>query len=155
MSLRSILISGILMVVVDCMGSAAMAQTPTEALSVVSGGKTHAFQVEVADTLPEISKGLTGRASLGKDQGLLMDFRTVREQFNLNMKGVQVELDMLFLDGEGMVRAIATSARPGSLRTVAPGLGSAAVLQIAGGQATALGIKPGDTVKNKMFGNGG
>ena len=46
-------------------------------------------------------------------------------------------------------------ARPGSLRTVAPGLGSAAVLQIAGGQATALGIKPGDTVKNKMFGNGG
>ncbi len=132
-----------------------MAQTPTEALSVVSGGKTHAFQVEVADTLPEISKGLTGRASLGKDQGLLMDFRTVREQFNLNMKGVQVELDMLFLDGEGMVRAIATSARPGSLRTVAPGLGSAAVLQIAGGQATALGIKPGDMVKNKMFGNGG
>ena len=50
---------------------------------------------------------------------------------------------------------IAASARPGSLRTVAPGLGSAAVLQIAGGQAMALGIKPGDTVKNKIFGNGG
>lgn len=109
----------------------------------------------MADTLPEISKGLTGRASLGKDQGLLMDFRTVREQFNLNMKGVQVELDMLFLDGEGMVRAIAASARPGNLRTVAPGLGSAAVLQIAEAGRRLLGIKPGDTVKNKMFGNGG
>ena len=135
--------------------ASAMAQTPTEALSIISTGKTHAFQVEVADTLPEISTGLSGRASLAKDHGLLMDFRQVRDQFNLNMKGVQVELDMLFIDGNGMVRAIATSARPGSLRTVAPGLGSAAVLQIAGGQAMALGIKPGDTVKNKIFGNGG
>ncbi len=135
--------------------SPALAQTPSEAVSIVSGGKTHAFQVEVADTLPEISKGLSGRTTLGKDQGLLMDFRQVREQYNLNMKGVQVDLDMLFIDGEGMVRAIAANARPGSLRTVAPGLGSAAVLQIAGGQAAALGLKPGDMVKNKIFGNGG
>ena len=135
--------------------ASAMAQTPTEALSVVSGDKTHAFQVEVADTLPEISAGLAGRATLAKDHGLLMDFRQVREQFNLNMKGVLVELDMLFIDGDGMVRAVATSARPGSLRTVAPGFGSAAVLQIPGGQAAALGIKPGDTVKNKIFGNAG
>ncbi len=133
----------------------ALAQTPTEPVSIVSGGKTHAFQVEVADTLPEISKGLSGRTTLGKDQGLLMDFRQVREQYNLNMKGVQVDLDMLFIDGEGMVRAIAVNARPGSLRTIAPGLGSAAVLQIAGGQSQALGLKPGDIVKNKMFGNGG
>ena len=135
--------------------ASAMAQTPTEALTVVSGDKTHAFQVEVADTLPEISAGLAGRTALAKDHGLLMDFRQVREQFNLNMKGVLVELDMLFVDGNGAVRAIATSARPGSLRTVAPGLGSAAVLQIPGGQAMALGIKPGDIVKNKIFGNAG
>ena len=135
--------------------ASAMAQTPTEALSVVSGDKTHAFQVEVADTLPEISTGLSGRTALAKDHGLLMDFRQVREQFNLNMKGVLVELDMLFLDGDGKVRAVATSARPGSLRTVAPGFGAAAVLQIPGGQSMELGIKPGDTVKNKIFGNAG
>ena len=47
------------------------------------------------------------------------------------------------------------AARGGSLRPVAPGLGAAAVLQIAAGQSAALGIKPGDTVKNKIFGNGG
>jgi uncharacterized membrane protein (UPF0127 family) len=135
--------------------ASAMAQAPTETLSVVSGDKTHAFQVEVADTLPKIATGLTGRATLAADHGLLMDFRQVREQFNLNMKGVLVELDMLFVDSDGTVRAVATSARPGSLRTVAPGFGAAAVLQIPGGQATALGIKPGDKVKNKIFGNAG
>lgn len=135
--------------------ASAMAQAPTETLSVVSGDKTHAFQVEVADTLPKIATGLAGRATLAKDHGLLMDFRQVREQFNLNMKGVLVELDMLFVDSDGTVRAVATSARPGSLRTVAPGFGAAAVLQIPGGQATALGIKPGDKVKNKIFGNAG
>ena len=135
--------------------SPAVAQTPAEPVSIVSGGKTHAFQVEVADTLPGISKGLSGGATVGKDQGPLVDFRPGRGQHNLNMKGVQVDLDMLFIDGEGMVRAIAVNARPGSLRTIAPGLGSAAVLQIAGGQSQGLGLKPGDVVKNKMFGNGG
>lgn len=133
----------------------ALAQTPTEPLSIVSGGKTHAFQVELADTLPEITKGLTGRTTLAKDHGLLMDFRTLREQVTLTMKDVQVDLDMLFVDGDGTVRAVVVNARPGSLRNLAPGLASPAVLQIAGGQSIVLGLKPGDKVQNKLFGNGG
>lgn len=133
----------------------AFAQGPVEPLTIKSGDKSHTFQVEVARTIPEISKGLTGRPTLAKDHGMLLDFRNVKEQYVLNMKGVQVELDMLFLDTDGTIRAIATNARPGSLRTVAPGLGSAAVLQIAGGQATALGLKPGDKAESKLLPHGG
>lgn len=135
--------------------TSALAQTPMEPLRIVSGGKTHSFQIELADTLPEITKGLTGRTTLAKDYGLLMDFRTVREQVQLTMKDVKIGLDMLFVDGDGTVRAIAVNARPGSLRNISPGLGSAAVLQIAGGQSIVLGLKPGDKVQNKLFGNGG
>jgi uncharacterized protein len=133
----------------------ALAQGATEPLSIVSGDKTHVFQVEVASTPADITKGLSGRASLAKDHGLLMDSRTLKEPIALNMKGVQVDLDMLFLDGDGTVRAIAVGARPGSLRTITPGIGAMAVLQIPGGQSTALGLKPGDKVKNKIFGNAG
>jgi len=133
----------------------AFAQGPAEPVTIKSGDKTHTFQVEFAHTLPEISKGLTGRPALAKDQGMFLDFRNVKEQYVLNMKGVQFDLDMLFLDSDGTIRAIATNARAGSLRTVAPGIGSAAVLQIAGGQATALGLKPGDKVQNKLLTNGG
>lgn len=133
----------------------ALAQGPAEPLTIKSGDKSHVFQVEVARTIPEISKGLTGRATLAKDHGMLLDFRNVKEQYVLNMKGVQVELDMLFLDTDGTIRAIAANARAGSLRTITPGLGSATVLQIAGGQATALGLKPGDKVEAKLLTNGG
>ena len=133
----------------------AFAQGPAEPLTIKSGDKSHAFQVEVARTIPEISKGLTGRATLAKDHGMLLDFRNVKEQYVLNMKGVQVELDMLFLDTDGTIRAIAANARPGSLRTITPGMGSATVLQIAGGQASALGLKPGDKVEAKLLTNGG
>ena len=40
----------------------AFAQGPTEPLSIKSGDKTHAFNVEIADTPEEITKGLAGRA---------------------------------------------------------------------------------------------
>jgi uncharacterized membrane protein (UPF0127 family) len=133
----------------------AFAQGATEPLTIVSGDKTHAMQVEVVNTMAGIQKGLSGRASLAKDEGLLMDSRTVREPITLTMKGVAFEVDALFLDLDGTVRAIITGARPGSLRALDPGVGAAAVLQIAGGQAAALGLKPGDKVKNKIFGNGG
>lgn len=133
----------------------ALAQGATEPLSIVSGDKTHAFQVEVANTVAGITKGLSGRASLAKDHGLLMDSRTLKEPIKLTMQGVQVELDTLFIDTDGTVRAIVVGARPGSLRNLSPGVGAMAVLQIAGGQSTVLGLKPGDKVKNKIFGNGG
>ncbi len=133
----------------------AFAQGASEPLSIVSGGKPNVFQVEVASTPEARARGLGGRDALAKDHGLLLDYRTVKEQSAVTMKDVKVDLDMLFLDGDGTVIAIATNARPGSLRPVAPGLGAAAVLQIAGGQSAALGLKPGDKVKNKMFGNGG
>ena len=133
----------------------AFAQGPAEPVTIQSGDKTHTFQVEFARTLPEISKGLTGRATLAKDHGMFLDFRNIKEQYVLNMKGVLVDLDMLFVDTDGTIRAIATNARAGSLRTVAPGIGSAAVLQIAGGQASELGLKPGDKVQNKLLTNGG
>ncbi len=133
----------------------AFAQGPVQPLTIKSGDKSHTFQVEVARTLPEISKGLTGRATLAKDHGMLLDFRGTKEQYTLNMKGVTVELDMLFLDTDGTIRAIATNARPGSLRTISPGMGSATVLQIAGGQAAALGLKPGDKATSALLTNGG
>ncbi|RYG29778.1 MAG: DUF192 domain-containing protein [Burkholderiales bacterium] len=133
----------------------AFAQSPAEPLTIQSGDKTHTFQVEFARTLPEITKGLTGRPTLAKDHGMFLDFRNIQEQYVLNMKGVQVDLDMLFLDTDGTIRAIATNARAGSLRTVAPGIGSSAVLQISAGQAVALGLKPGDKVQNKLVTNGG
>jgi len=133
----------------------AFAQGPTEPLSIKSGDKIHAFTVEIADTPEEIAAGLSGRASVAAGQGLLLDMRKAPDGVLLNLRGVQVNLDLLYVGADGTVVAIVQNARAGSLRPLAPGLRSAAVIEIAGGQAAALGLKPGDKVTHKAFGNAG
>jgi uncharacterized membrane protein (UPF0127 family) len=95
-----------------------------------------------------------GRDALAKDHGLLIDYRSVKQAEAITMKGVKVDLDLLFIGADGTINAITGGARQGSLRQIAP-VSAAAVLEIPAGQAAALGLKPGDKVKNKMFGNGG
>ena len=133
----------------------AFAQGPTEPLIVTSGDKTQTLNVEIADSPEEIAKGLTGRASVAPGSGMLFDMRALPQAAPLTMKGVQVELDLLFISGDGLVVAVIQHARAGSLRPLDPGLRSAAVVEIAGGQAAALGLKPGDKVRHRVFGNAG
>ena len=52
----------------------------TEPLSIVSGGKTNTFQVEVAATPEARAKGLGGRDAVAKDHGMVLDYRQVKEQ---------------------------------------------------------------------------
>ncbi len=137
------------------LSSPAFAQAPTEPLTIVSGDKTHTFKVELADTEEKRKTGLMNRAPLPADGGMIFDFRQSKTDATIWMKNTKIPLDVLFIDPTGTVLAIAVNARPESLRTISPGLPAAAVLEINGGKATELGIKPGDKVKNKMFGNGG
>jgi uncharacterized membrane protein (UPF0127 family) len=133
----------------------AFAQGATEPLIVASSDKTHTLNVEIADTPAEIATGLGGRASLGPDQGMLLDMRALPQPTPITMKGVQVDLDLLFMGPDGLVVAVIQHARAGSLRPLDPGLRSVAVVKIASGQAAALGLKPGDTVRHRIFGNAG
>ena len=84
----------------------AFAQGPTEPLSIKSGDKIHAFTVEIADTPEEIAAGLAGRASVAAGQGLLLDMRKAPDGVLLNLRGVQVNLDLLYVGADGTVVAI-------------------------------------------------
>ncbi|MEZ6030969.1 MAG: DUF192 domain-containing protein [Hyphomonadaceae bacterium] len=133
----------------------AFAQGATEKLTIASGDKTHTINVELADTPDEIAKGLTGRATLAADHGMLLDMRALPQAAPLTMRGVQVELDLLFLAPDGKIVAIVQHARAGSLRPLDPGLRSVAIVEIPGGQAAALGIKPGDKAEHRILGHAG
>jgi len=133
----------------------AFAQGAAEPLTIVSGDKTHALKVEIADTPEEVAQGLAGRTGVPAGQGMLFDLRTAPEGSALNLKGVTANLDVLFVGPEGTIVAIAQNARAGSVRPLNPGLRSAAVIEIAAGQVAALGLKPGDKVRHKVFGNAG
>lgn len=126
----------------------------TDPLTIVQAdGKTHAFKVELADTPEKSEMGLMYRASMPKDHGMIFDFRPARD-VSMWMKNCLFPQDMLFLDEKGKVLAIAENARPGSTRLISPGFPIASVLELNGGIAKELGLKPGDVIKHKLFGNG-
>jgi uncharacterized membrane protein (UPF0127 family) len=128
---------------------------PAGTATITSGDKTHAVKITLADTPDAIVKGLRDRTSLPADEGVLLDLRKAPEGLSINMKGVAFDTDFLFLGPDGGIVAIASNARAGSLRPVAPGLRAAAILEIPAGRAAALGVKPGDKVRHGIFGNAG
>lgn len=131
---------------------AAFAQLETGPLSIQSGDDVHAFTVELANDPEEITTGLMERTELAPDAGMLFDFGVPREA-NMWMKNTLISLDMLFLDSDGKVLAIARETVPGSLRRINPGVPVKGVLELAGGRADELGIEPGDVVQHEVFGN--
>ena len=131
---------------------AAFAQPETGPLSIQSGDEVHTFTVELANDPEEITTGLMDRTELAADAGMLFDFGQPREA-NMWMKNTLISLDMLFLDTDGEVLAIARDTVPGSLRRINPGVPVKGVLELAGGRAAELGIEPGDVVQHEIFGN--
>ncbi|MEQ9505690.1 MAG: DUF192 domain-containing protein [Hyphomonas sp.] len=130
----------------------AFAQLAVTPLTVKTDAAAHEFTVEIADTEDAIREGLMFRESLAPDAGMLFDFGQVRPA-SMWMKNTLIPLDMLFMDANGQVIAIARNAVPGSLRSLGPGVPARAVLEIPGGRAKELGIAPGDTVQHPIFGN--
>jgi uncharacterized protein len=115
-------------------------------LTVTSGGKRHAFQVEVAKSFIEQGKGLMFRTAMGADEGMLFPQSTPR-MASFYMRNTVIPLDIIFVGPDGRILNIAAQTIPydeSQLRSAAP---VKAVLELNGGRAAALGIVPGDKVE--------
>ncbi|MDZ4761718.1 MAG: DUF192 domain-containing protein [Alphaproteobacteria bacterium] len=123
---------------------------PRGPLTIVSGDKTHAFEVELADTPAETEMGLMYRTDMAKNHGMIFDFGAPKET-GMWMKNCLFPQDMLFLDTDGAILAIAVNARPGSERIISPGIPVRSVLELRGGVVAELGLKPGDKVRHPIF----
>jgi uncharacterized membrane protein (UPF0127 family) len=69
------------------------------------------------------------------------------------MKNTLIPLDMLFVDQHGRIINIHERAVPGSLEPIAAAAPARAVIELNGGTAARLGIKPGDRVIFPIFGD--
>jgi uncharacterized protein len=132
---------------------AQLAQFPSAQLTIVTAGGPHAFTVELATTPAQLEQGLMFRRSLAPDAGMLFDFQAP-EMATMWMKNTLIPLDMLFVDGQGHIVNIAERAVPGSLATIAAAAPVRAVIELNGGTASRLGIRPGDRVVYPIFGGG-
>jgi len=129
---------------------AGQAAAALETLSIVSGDKRHAFQVEVMRTNEERARGLMHRRYLPADRGMLFDFQRV-EPVAMWMENTFIPLDMLFIRADGTIARIAENTEPLSRRTIPSGEPVLSVLEINGGVSKTLGIKPGDRIEHPLF----
>lgn len=124
--------------------------TGLETLAIVGSGQRHVFQVEVMRTPDQRARGLMHRNYLPPDRGMLFDFGQV-EPVAMWMQNTFIPLDMLFIRADGTVVRIAAQTEPLSTRTIPSGEPVLSVLEINGGIAVKLGIKPGDKVEHPLF----
>ena len=121
-----------------------------EKLAITANGKNHVFDVEIARTPAEQAYGLMNRKSMGMNYGMLFLFQTEGER-SFWMRNTLIPLDMIFIREDGTIHSIHESAIPHDLTPVLSQGPALAVLEINGGRAAALGIKPGDRVIYRAF----
>ena len=131
----------------DAAQSAGLVQTP---LTIETAGGPRNFTVEIADNDLTRERGLMFRTALAADRGMLFDFITPQET-SFWMKNTLIPLDMLFVRADGVIANIKADAKPGDLTPIPSDGPIRAVIEIAGGGAAKLGIKPGDRVKHPIF----
>jgi uncharacterized membrane protein (UPF0127 family) len=122
-------------------------------LVVVTSAREIRFDVDLALNDAQRSRGLMFREKLGPYEGMLFDFHR-EAPVSFWMKNTLIPLDMIFIAADGTIRHVHANAVPKSEESIPSG-GHAVrgVLEINGGSARLLGIKPGDRVKHAIFGN--
>lgn len=113
---------------------------------VTAAGRTHQLRLEVARTEAEQARGLMYRRALAPDAGMIFPMTPPRPA-SFWMKNTLIPLDLLFIRADGTIARVARSATPLSLAPIESGEPVAAVLEIAGGRADALGVREGDRVR--------
>ena len=127
---------------------------PAGDLVIDSGAKQHKFAVEVAQTSDQRATGLMFRTEMPADHGMLFGYDAT-QPVSMWMKNTFIPLDMLFIRADGRIANIAEWTTPRSLDEVASRGAVKAVLELNGGTAARLGLKPGDQVRHRVFGTGG
>ncbi|MFN3548664.1 MAG: DUF192 domain-containing protein [Mesorhizobium sp.] len=107
------------------------------------------FQIEVADTPEERSRGLMFRERMPENQGMLFVF-SQSQPVGFWMQNTILPLDLLFVAEDGEVRAILPGV-PFSTDTISPGEPVRFVLELNAGTAERQGIAVGDRLSHPII----
>ena len=109
------------------------------------------FSVEIADEAGERALGLMNRPEMARSHGMLFIYEKPGS-VAFWMANTLIPLDMIFMDRRGVVTRVHERAVPLDRTPIDGGNAVFAVLEINGGLAQAMGIKPGDVLRHPSFG---
>ena len=129
------------------LSSAAIAQCQDDKVTLWSPSGTVTFDIELAVTPEQTSRGLMFRDSLDENAGMLFFFTPPR-RVAFWMRNTLIPLDMVFADGQGVVQRVHVNAIPGDETSIPGGADIQFVLEINGGMADVLGLGPGTQMQH-------
>ena len=129
-----------------------LASFPRGKLEIAVGKRKLVFETWVADTPQRQAQGLMFVRSLPAQRGMLFVHESPKP-ISMWMKNTYIALDMVFIDGMGRIQQIVANTTPHSLDVIRSNEPALAVLEIAGGEAERLGLKPGQTVRHPALPN--
>ncbi len=130
---------------------AALAAERERLVVETAAGLEFPFSVEIADT-PELrARGLMFRTRMAVDEGMLFLFDREEIQ-SFWMKNTRLSLDIIYISSAGEIIDLHARATPGSLRSVVSKAPAQFVLELIGGTAARLGIRPGDRIRHLAVG---
>jgi uncharacterized protein len=133
--------------------TSAQPELPKEKLVIIGhDAAEHMFTVEMALTEDQQTVGEMFRSSVPPEGGMLFDWGFPRPS-QMWMRNTLAPLDMVFINADGTIRAIAEHTTPRSLAVIDSHGPVRATLEIAAGTTAKLDIRVGDTVKQRIFGN--
>lgn len=103
------------------------------------------YNVEVAATPTQQATGMMWRTAMAPKSGMLFPMDPPR-QTAFWMRNTLIPLDIIYIGTDRRIIRIAGSATPRSDAMIPSGGKAAAVLELAGGEAARVGLKPGDRV---------
>jgi uncharacterized membrane protein (UPF0127 family) len=125
-----------------------------ETLKLLTAGAERVIDVEITESSEEKAQGLMFRTRLADTSGMLFFYETPQE-ITMWMRNTYIPLDMVFIRADGTVHRIEMRTEPLSEDIIASHGDVVACLELAGGAAERLGLKPGDRVEHRLFRSSG
>jgi uncharacterized membrane protein (UPF0127 family) len=122
----------------------------TEPLWIETAAGRIDYRVEIADDDAERQHGLMFRTSMPDGHGMLFIFPQARPQA-FWMRNTYMPLDIIYIGDDGRIVSI-VQGRPFDESPLPSGVPAIGVLEIYAGKAAEQGIRVGDRVHHRMFG---
>lgn len=146
-------IFALLVILTTVLAGAAQAECRADRVDLKNDQTQVRFDIELAQTPQERSRGLMFRENLPRGAGMLFVFDPP-QPVAFWMKNTLIPLDMIFSDRSGMVTHVHEGAIPGDLTPIEGGDSVYAVLEINAGLSARYGIRPGTQLRHEIFSQG-
>lgn len=118
--------------------------TSTKTITLGQGASAQSYALERVTSADALERGLSGRAGLGANSGMLFDYGSANQRC-IWMKDMKFNIDVIWLNTEGRIVSAVAKMTPSSYPQTYCAQASQ-VIELPEGTIKAQGLRPGQTL---------